>query len=156
MTAVRRTLTLILLTLTAVIAGSVSASATFSDADSLAPTVATGSVAAPASMSISDYCSTTSSSYWNGFTTVSTTSYWYNATVSWPASTTANGVSGYRVVAHLNDGTSVVMGETDAFTRTVSARVDRSNLGYQPRISILTLTSYGWTAESAQSAVLTC
>ena len=140
MTAVRRTLTVILLAFTVVIATGVAASATLSDSTSVSPTVATGTVAAPASMTINDYCQ----------------GWWYQATVSWPASTTARGVTGYRVMAHLNNGQSTVMGETTATTRTLSSTVDQSYLNYQPRISIITLTSYGWTAETPRSAVLTC
>jgi hypothetical protein len=38
----------------------------------------------------------------------------------------------------------------------VSARVDRAHLDRHPRISIVTLTGYGWTAETPRSAVLSC
>ena len=107
MNVVRRAMTLLALTTAVVIGSSVSASAELSGAAAVAPAVGTGSVAAPASTTITAYCSTTSWSYWNGF-------------------------------------------------QTVSARVDRSNLAYQPTISVLTLTGYGWTAESARKAVPTC
>jgi hypothetical protein len=59
-------------------------------------------------------------------------------------------------VAHLNNGQSFTMAQTDAATRRANAAVDRGYLAYQPRISVITLTSYGWTAETARSAVLTC
>jgi hypothetical protein len=55
-----------------------------------------------------------------------------------------------------NDGTTYAMAETNATTRTTSDTIDRGYLSYQPRISVMTLTSYGWTTESAKSAVLTC
>jgi hypothetical protein len=103
------------------------------------------------------YCYTTTSGYLNSLGQwVTTYSYWYTATLTWPASTTARGVTGYRVIAHLNDGSSYAMGETNAATRTMSGTVDRGYLGYQPTLSVVTLTSYGWTAESAPTAVLTC
>ena len=82
--------------------------------------------------------------------------WWYDFTVSWPASTTTRGVTGYRVLAHFNTGATYLMGETDAATRTISMTVDSSNLALQPRITVTTLTSYGWTTESAKSSVLTC
>ena len=140
MNGVRRALTLLTLTLSVVIGGSVTASADFSGAASVAPSVGTGRVAAPAAIAIEGRCQ----------------GWWYEADISWPASTTARGVTGYRVIAHLATGESTVVTETDAAGRTVSVTADRGYLAYEPRISILTLTSYGWTAESARSAVLAC
>jgi hypothetical protein len=48
------------------------------------------------------------------------------------------------------------MAQTDAVNRTVSATVDRAYLNYAPTISVITLTSYGWTAETPRTATLTC
>jgi hypothetical protein len=157
MTRTRRILLLIGLALAVTVGAAIPASATFADSMAVKATVATGTVAAPASMTINDYCYTTTSGYYdaNGMW-VTTYQYWYRADVTWPASTTARGVTGYRVMAHLNNGQSVVMGETNATTRSVSATVDRGYLNYQPRVSIITLTSYGWTAETPRSAVLAC
>ncbi len=31
-----------------------------------------------------------------------------------------------------------------------------TRLQFQPRVSVMTLTSYGWTKESAKTAVLAC
>ncbi|WP_147252145.1 hypothetical protein [Blastococcus sp. TF02-09] len=157
MNRLRRSAVLLGLTAAVIVGSSIPASATFTDAVSTNTAVLqAGTVAAPAAVTVDDYCSTTSYSYWNGTSTVTVTDYWYNATVSWPASTTQRGVTGYRVMAHLNNGQSVVMGETGTTNRSVSARVDRGYLGYQPRVSVITLTSYGWTTESARTAVLTC
>ncbi|NEK87963.1 hypothetical protein GCU60_19685 [Blastococcus saxobsidens] len=156
MNRLRRASTVIGLSLAVVVGSGIAASAAFSDTTSVQQSITAGTVAAPASMRIDDYCSTTTSSYWNGTTTVYTTNYWYNATITWPASTTTRGVTGYRVMAHLNNGQSVLMEQTTATTRTVSARVERAYLNYSPRISIITLTSYGWTAETPRSAVLAC
>lgn len=158
MTGIRRALVLIGLTVAVMIGAAIPASATFSNAVTVATGITTGTVAAPASVTVNDYCGQTpNGGYYNSWGQwVTTYYYWYDATVTWPASTTARGVTGYRVMAHLNDGTSVVMAETTATNRTVNARVDRGYLNYQPRISVITLTSYGWTAETPRTAVVTC
>jgi len=49
-----------------------------------------------------------------------------------------------------------LMGETTAAVGTISASVDQGYLADQPCVSVITLTSYGWTAETSRSAVLTC
>ena len=158
MTRTRRILALIGLTAAITVAGSLPASATFSETVAVPTTIATGTVTAPASVAVSDWCQTVPTTTVDPLTGVSTTtySYLYHSTITWPASTTARGVIGYRVVAHLNNGTSVVMAETPATTRTVSATVDQYYLQFQPRVSVMTLTNYGWTAESAKTAVLAC
>ena len=157
MNRIRRTAVLLGLTASVIVGSSIPASATFTEAVSTTTAaLRTATVAAPASVRVDDYCSTTSYTYWNGTSNVTVTEHWYNATVTWPASTTQRGVTGYRVMAHLNNGQSVVMGETGTTNRSVSARVDRAYLNYQPRVSVITLTSYGWTTESARTAVLSC
>ena len=140
MNAVRRALAVTGLAVALAVGSAVPAAAIFAGSAAVSTSVSTIAVAAPASVTIDDHCR----------------GYWYEATVSWSASTTPRGVVGYRVMAHLNNGQSVVMGETNATNRTVSARVDRAYLNYQPRISVITLTSYGWTAETPRSAVLSC
>jgi predicted ribosomally synthesized peptide with SipW-like signal peptide len=140
MTAIRRILILSVLTVAVIAGASVPAWAYYTDAASVSTTVATGTVAAPTAVSITGRCQ----------------GWWYDFTVSWPASTTTRGVTGYRVLAYLNTGTTYLVGETDAATRTISMTVDSSNLALQPRITVTTLTSYGWTTESAKSPVLTC
>ncbi|MCZ2857717.1 hypothetical protein [Blastococcus sp. VKM Ac-2987] len=140
MNAVRRALAVTGLAVALAVGTAVPASATYSDSAAVPTSVSTLVVTAPSSVTIDDRCR----------------GWWYEAVVTWPASTTPRGVVGYRVMAHLNTGQSVVMGETDAVNRTVSARVDRAYLGHQPRISVITLTSYGWTAETPRSAVLSC
>lgn len=158
MTAVRRALAVAGLAVAVTLGLTLPAWATVGDTTALSTGVVTTTVTAPASVTVDDRCTSTvtgGSWTWYGMW-VPTYSHWYEVTVSWPASTTPRGVVGYRVMAHLNNGQSVVMGQTDAANRTVSARVDRSSLGYQPRISVRTLTSYGWTAETPRSAVLAC
>ena len=156
MTTIRRTLTVISLMLAVVVGSSIPAAALYSSSEALSVPAATARVAAPASISIDDYCSTTTSWDWYLLIPVQTTHHWYTATITWPASTTARGVTGYRVMAHLGNGQSEVLGSTTATSRSVSTTVDRTYLDHQPRVSVITLTSYGWTAETPPSAVLAC
>lgn len=51
--------------------------------------------------------------------------------------------------------TSVRVGD-HCTTTSISAAVDQDSLQFQPQVSDLTLTGYGWTAESARTAVLAC
>jgi hypothetical protein len=88
-------------------------------------------------------------------TTTDTTNTDLVVNMSWSASG-SRGVSGYLVSAHLGDGSSIPMGQTDSVTTGGGARVDADYLGYQPSLSVTTLTSYGWTATSARTAVLAC
>ncbi len=160
MNHIRRVLTLIGLAVAITVAGTVPASATFSENVGVATAVTAGTVAAPASISVDDWCQTVATTTVNPLTGVSTTtySYLYHATITWPASTTARGVTGYRVIAHFSNGTSFPLAETgtSAAARTASATVDQAYLAMQPRVSVETLTSYGWTKESAKTAVLAC
>ena len=116
------------------------ASAAFSAASIVSTTVTTATVAAPDPVTVSGRC----------------TGINYNATVSWTASTSAN-VTGYRVLAYLNNGTTSLVGTTDAATFSIAVSSNSSTLNlYQPTITVTTLTSYGWTSESAHTAVLSC
>jgi hypothetical protein len=76
--------------------------------------------------------------------------------VEWYRSATTRGISGYRVTAHLSDGRSYVMAQTDGSTYEVYGSAPRAQLASSPRFSVTTLTSYGWTATSELSRVLTC
>jgi len=140
MTAIRRILTLLLLTAAVITGASVPAWAAFGETIPIPTTIATGTVAAPSALTITSRCQ----------------GWWYQFDLSWPASTTSRGVTGYLVIAYLNTGTTYQVAQTDAATRTVSMTVDQSNLSLQPRIAVITLTSYGWTAETPRSAVLSC
>jgi hypothetical protein len=198
MTAIRRALILTGLTMAVVISATVPASATFADTAAVSHTVSTGTVAAPAGVTVNDYCTTTTTtvrqtvrtdpvtlvatttSYSSTSTTVASTSNVQSSTsssvagpgvnetttttvtkntalyvtVNWPASTTQRGVTGYLVNAHLNNASVYAMAQTAGLT--TSADVDADYLYYQPRLSVTTLTSYGWTATSALTAVLSC
>ncbi len=159
MNAIRRTAVLLGLIAAVVVGTVIPASAAFSaSTPAVATKIATGSVTAPVTVNVTKSCTqTVSGGYYNAYGQwVTTYSYWYNATVSWSAGTATSGVTGYRVMAHLNNGTSVVMAETNAATRSISQSVDRGYLNYQPRLSVITRTGTTWTAETPRTAVLTC
>jgi hypothetical protein len=88
-------------------------------------------------------------------TTETTQNTMLSVTVSWTASG-SRGVSGYLVNAYLVDGTVYPMAQTAAAALSTSGAVDADYLAYQPRLSVTTLTAYGWTATTAQTPVLTC
>lgn len=74
----------------------------------------------------------------------------------WTASPT-RGVNGYLVSAHLgiNGSVSPLM-TTGSGTTSVTQVQDADALSYQPSLSVTTRTTYGWTATSAQTRVLSC
>jgi hypothetical protein len=160
MNVIRRAALLIGLTVAVIVGSSIPASATFTDSVSRSAPIVTGSVTAPSTINVAKSCTQTQTGggYYNswGQWVAPTFSYWYTATVSWPAGAATSGVTGYRVMAHLNTGQSIVMAETDANTRTLTQTVDRSYLQMQPRLSVITLTRTNWTAETARTAVLGC
>jgi len=75
--------------------------------------------------------------------------------LSWTASA-SRGVSGYVVSAHPYGGPGQPMAQTSAATTSAGARVTAYNLDYAATLTVTTLTSYGWTAQSAQTARLSC
>jgi hypothetical protein len=93
----------------------------------------------------------------NQTTTVTTTQNTnLQVTLSWQGSNTP-GVNGYRISAHLGlDGTVLPMLDTAPSTTSTSNVVDADYLYYQPSLQVSTLTTYGWTADSTRTAVLTC
>jgi hypothetical protein len=78
-----------------------------------------------------------------------------SVSASWAASG-SRGVNGYLVNAHLADGSAYPMAQTAAGTLSTGQIVDADNLSYQPRLSVTTLTSYGWTAQTAVSGYISC
>jgi hypothetical protein len=199
MTAKRRILILIGLTVAVIAGASLPASATYADTAAVATTIATGTVAAPASVTVNDTCTTTttvvrrtvytnpgtgeqiqtaysstttsatSTSNVQGVTTTTaagpgpnettTTTTTRNTDLSVTAAWTASasrGVSGYLANAHLSDGTVYPMAQTAPGVLSTSANVDADYLTYAPRLSVTTLTTYGWTATTAQTPVLSC
>jgi len=142
MTGLRRALVLVGLSAAVTVGAAIPASATFADSATVTTTVPTDTVAAPGAVNVAvTYCHPV---------------FTVDATVSWSASSTTRGVLGYRITAYLNNGTSAVMAEPGAATRSYAASFDRYYLQFQPRVTVTTLTTYGWTRESAQSAVISC
>ncbi|MGY1814430.1 hypothetical protein [Blastococcus sp. SYSU D00820] len=78
------------------------------------------------------------------------------ATLRWSPSTTTRGVSGYRMTAFLNNGWSVDMGDAAATDTSMTGQYDASVVNYAAQLSMVTLTSYGWTATSALSNPVRC
>jgi hypothetical protein len=142
MSIARRVLTLIGLTVAVLIGSSIPASATFSEAVTVTTTVETGTVVAPTAVAVrTNNCHPV----WGA-----------DVTVSWQPSTTARGVIGYRVIGHVSTGASAVIGDTTATATSLRFSFDQYYLQYQPRFTVMTLTSYGWTAESVQTGIVTC
>jgi hypothetical protein len=110
--------------------------------------VTTVSVAAPTKLSTDG---TKCVSNWNNGT-------WQTrlrAKVSWQPSTT-RGVSGYRVLAVFSDGTRYPVAQVDAATTSFSGDYDSYYATQDIRVVVTTLTTYGWTQESAPSGAISC
>jgi hypothetical protein len=152
MSTTRRWLLLPVIAAALVLGGMAPASADFAGYGSLAPmSVGTLTVAPPTAVSTAGtYC----------FTTVDpvtlTTTTWLQAQVSWTPSTTARGVTGYVISAHLPDGSVYPVASTDAATTSVGGTYDGYYATLGVRVSVTTTTSYGWTADSELSQALTC
>jgi hypothetical protein len=152
MTGTRRVLVLIGLTLAVMIGATIPASATFADSQLLrTTTITTGTVAPATRVEVKNVVCTTTVDPVTG--AVAST---VDAMVEWQRSKNTPGITGYRVTAHLANGSSFVMAQTDAATFDVYGNASQAYLAYSPRFSVTTLTSYGWTATSTKSAVLTC
>jgi hypothetical protein len=75
------------------------------------------------------------------------------ATARWDLSTSAR-VTGYRMTAHTSIG-AVPIGDPGPIATSMTRQYDADVLQYRPRVSIDTLTDYGWTATSA-TVVVSC
>jgi hypothetical protein len=92
---------------------------------------------------------------WNETTTITrTVDTELYATASWTRSTTPN-VAGYLMTAHLGNGQTFVM-QQGADATSMSAHADADYLSTSLTMTIDTLTTYKWTASSAQSKTLKC
>ena len=151
MTGIRRALVLIGLTVAVLVGAAIPASATFADSAGVAgPTLTTITVPAPIQLEVKNVSCTSTVDPATG-TVTSTVS----AMIEWQRMATPRGGTGYRVTGHYSDGTTFEMAKTGATTFEVvgSWKVD---LARSPRISVTTLTSYGWTAQSTQIPLPTC
>jgi hypothetical protein len=200
MTATRRILILIGLTVSVIAGASLPASAGLADVAPVPTTaIATGTVAAPASITVNDSCTTTTTTvkrtvytdpltgiqtqtaysatsssvtstsnvnYYSstsaagpGLNETTTTTVTQNTdlyvTATWAASA-SRGVSGYLVNAHLTGGVVYPMAQTAPGVLTTAAGVDADYLAYAPQLSVTTLTTYGWTATTVPTPVLSC
>ena len=142
MNTIRRSAALIAIAITVLVALTTPAQAAFSAyATPATATIGTVTVAPPVNVTVE---------------TSNCHARWADVTVSWRASPTAK-VTGYRVAAHRSDGVTRVVAQTDATTTRVSVTSDKFDLrGYTMTFTVMTETSYGWTAESATSAVMAC
>jgi hypothetical protein len=147
MTGIRRALVLIGLTLAVMVGAAIPASATFADSAGVAgPTVTTITVPAPIHLEVKNVSCTS---------TVDPATSTVSAMIEWQRMATPRGGTGYRVTGHYSDGTTFEMAKTGATTFEVvgSWKVD---LARSPRVSVTTLTRYGWTAQSTLIPVRTC
>jgi len=94
---------------------------------------------------------TSSTDYSTTQTVQDTTLY---ATLRWTLST-ATRVTGYRMTAHTSVG-AFGMGTTGPTATSMTGQYDASVTAWNPRLSIDTLTDYGWVGTSALSNVVRC
>ncbi len=76
------------------------------------------------------------------------------ATARWDLSTSSR-VVGHRMTAHTTLG-PVLIGEPGPVTTSMTRQYDAEVLQYQPRLSIDTLTDYGWVGTSQLTKPVTC
>jgi hypothetical protein len=149
MTRIRRIAVLLSFAAAAFFGGMLPADAQFSNS-AAAPTMAITSVdvLAPTNLSTAGTkCDTT----WNGWTWVTT----LHAKLSWRPSATTRGVTGYRVTALVN-GFRYPIQDVPAGVTSLTGDYDASVTSNTITVTVTTLTSYGWTEESAQSGVIKC
>jgi hypothetical protein len=151
-TPTRRWLFLPVIAVAIVLGVATPANASFSRSISLASlSVGTLTVAPPTGVSTAGTgCSTAV----DPVTGVATTTL--HARLSWTASTTARGVSGYLITAVFSDGSTYPVASVDALTTSATSDVDGSYATQNIRVAVTTMTSYGWTATSTLSPALTC
>jgi|tagenome__1003787_1003787.scaffolds.fasta_scaffold19742800_2 hypothetical protein len=149
MKSIRRAVVLLSTATAVVFGGMLPADAQFSNSAS-APTMAITSVDVLAPTGLST-AGTKCDTAWNGVTWVTT----LNARVSWNASPT-RGVSAYVINAVFSDGTKYPVAQVGAGSTSITGSYDASVLSNNIRVSVTTLTSYGWTEESGLSGVIKC
>jgi hypothetical protein len=78
-----------------------------------------------------------------------------HATARWKASST-RGVTGYTLTAFLSNGYAIPVSTAAASATWYSDSYDAGVVDLGARLSMVTLTSYGWTASGNLSNVVTC
>ena len=123
--------------------------AAFTDTAAMPPaTIGTGAVAAPTDVSTAGTaCVEHTDSTGATYTTL-------EARLSWSPSPTA-GISGYELRAY-GPGWSYPVAGVDSATTVVTGSFDSAYAGQGIQVTVTARTSYGWTAESQRSAVLSC
>ena len=142
MTGIRRSLLLLALTVAVVVGGlgpAHPAQASFSKTVTAATTeIVTGTVAPPTAVTGSLTCRTTAT-----------------LAVNWKASTSAK-ISGYRVSVNFSDGVVQSVDVAATATSWSKAAALYTYQTYAIRYTVTTLTSYGWTTESASTGWFQC
>ena len=149
MTRIRR-IAVLLSTATAVfLGGMLPADAQFANSTSV-PTMAISSVdvLAPSNLSTAGTKCTTAWVPPNWVTTL-------NARISWAASP-SRGVAGYVVTAIFADGSRCQVAQVGPTTTSITGNYDAYYATQNIRVTVTTLTSYGWTEESGLSGVIKC
>ena len=77
------------------------------------------------------------------------------ATGRWKASATP-GVTGYKLTAFMANGQQYDMGTAGANATSTVGEYDASVVNFAPRLSVVTVTYYGWTAPGTMSPPVTC
>ena len=149
MTSIRRIAVLLSIATAVLVGGMLPADAQLAD-NASAPTMAISSVDVLAPTKVST-AGTKCTSAWNGWTWVTT----LNAKVSWTASP-SRGVSGYAITAIFSDGTRYPVAQVGPTATSMTGNYDASYASQNIRVSVTTLTSYGWTEESGMSGAITC
>jgi hypothetical protein len=150
MTRLLRTLVLTLAAMAVLLGLTSPAGAAYSDKATLSSAVTTLAVAAPATLSTAGTkCTSTYDAATMRYTTT------LHAKVSWSTSPT-RGVTGYVVTAVFADGTRYPVAQVAAPATSVTGDYDAYYATQNIRVTVTTLTSYGWTATSPMSGVIKC
>ena len=133
--------------------GATAAQATFSARTAMPVNAGTATVAPPTELSTAGTRCVTNGGQYNGNWSASRT---MQARISWKLSATTRGVSGYQLTAVFADGSTYPIATVGASSTSLFQDVDASYAAQGIRVSITTLTSYGWTSTTAQTGALTC
>ena len=138
MNGIRRGLILLGVTVAVVVGVTLPASATYADSVAIRPTISTATVAAPANLVGKLVCGRPA--------TMSAT---------WSLSTSTR-VSGYLVSVYFSDGYVQTLQLAPTATSWSYPISDYNVTAYSIQYTVTTQTDYGWTKESAHTAVFGC
>ncbi|WP_167761545.1 hypothetical protein [Blastococcus sp. CT_GayMR19] len=148
MSTSRRALTLIGLTVAALIGAIAPASATFSETVKVTTPVGTATITPPTQLEAKSICTTTVDPL-----TQASTSTVTDVKVEWQESTFLR-ATGYRITVHPAGGPAYTLA---TIGRTDEIFVDPSDVrGNNPRISVTTLSGTTWTAQSVLTGITSC